>query len=203
MRGPETCLIKPKYVKLLRREQEVNDSRKYDHYKDWEGKECTQVRKVLLENKCTPPLPNTFYQVCKHRHSIHNNILNISLLLGLKSQPSFRSVFLVYHLPLCCVLWITALFCLWYSFIEFAGAVLDIANCNLATVQPQPISPHCCLILSLPTSQIQEEKTSESERWQNVSGALGSCCYCCTVVVSPNSPTETGWVTSQRQAHRQ
>lgn len=85
----------------------------------------------------------------------------------------------------------------------FAGAVLDIANCNLTTVQPQPISPHWCLILSLPTSQIQEEKTSESERWQNVSGALGSCCYCCTVVVSPNSPTETGWVTSQRQAHRQ
>lgn len=66
---------------------------------------------------------------------------------------------------------------------------LDIANCNLATVQPQPISLHGSLILCV--SQIQEEKTSELEGWQNVSGALGSCCYCCTVVVSPNSPTET------------
>lgn len=69
---------------------------------------------------------------------------------------------------------------------------LDIAHCNVATVQPQSISLHSSLVLCVPTSQIQEEKTSESEGWQNVSGALGSCCYCCTVVVSPNSPTETG-----------
>lgn len=42
---------------------------------------------------------------------------------------------------------------------------LDIANCNLAIVQPQPISLEGSLILCVPTSQIQEEKTSESEGW--------------------------------------
>lgn len=85
--------------------------------------------------------------------------------------------------------------------VDMRGSYVDristnIANCILSTVQPQPISLHGSLILCVPTSQIQEEQTSESEGWQNVSGALGSCCYCCTVVVSPNSPTETGWVTS-------
>lgn len=50
----------------------------------------------------------------------------------------------------------------------FAGAIWDIANCNLATVQPQPISPHCCLILSVPTFQIQREKTSEFGKMSRV-----------------------------------
>lgn len=39
--------------------------------------------------------------------------------------------------------------------------------------------------------QLNRQAGCESEREQNVSAALGSCCHCRAAVISPNSPTET------------
>lgn len=46
------CLIKPKYVKPQRGEPEKEkDKGEYDHYKGWEGKKRTGVRKSMWGNK--------------------------------------------------------------------------------------------------------------------------------------------------------
>lgn len=125
-RGPRTCLIKPKYVKLQRGEPErEKDTGKYDHYKGWEVKERTQeYEKVCGEINNVAFFHDTFYQVCKHRHSLNNKkILNISLLLCSKRKPKVCSVFLVYciSIPLCCCVLSTTE--LWTTLFYFCTAL--------------------------------------------------------------------------------
>lgn len=136
---------------------------------------------------------------------------NIISLLGLTVLLTHRIYVWLIHMdpvmfPVCTAgfagaavfVWTWGVLC-WQNWL--VSLKYDFRYCKLqfTTVQPQSMSLHGSLVLCVPTSQIQEEKTSESEGWQNVSGALGSCCYCRTVVVSPNSPTETGWVTSHEK----